>query len=96
LGLKEGVGLPFGVFVGVRLFFRGKQLRPKCSTGNKGKRLVRKPGITRRKRGRSQTCHKKQSAKHQTERLDKCFFLRENLLKKKKRKRGQTMEMDKG
>jgi hypothetical protein len=41
LGLKERPGLPFGVFVGMRLFFGEKQLRPKCSTGKKGKRLVR-------------------------------------------------------
>ncbi len=58
LGLKEGVGVPFGVFVGVRLFFRGKQLRPRDSTGHTGKRLVRKPCIRGGEKGRSLTCHK--------------------------------------
>ena len=47
-------------------------------------RFVRLAGIGGGKKGLRRTCHKKQSSKHQQERLTNCSFPAKNLLTKGK------------
>ena len=79
-GGKEGIRHLLGVFVGVGLFFREKQLRSEDYKGKEERRLSKQPCFGEGKRSGRRTCCRKQRAKHQQERPKNSSFPAKKLL----------------